>query len=362
MQIIEDRRALHRIPELEWDLPETMHYLHNALSGLSGRLFQPVPGALCAFFDFGRDTALAFRADCDALPICERSDVPYASTHAGKMHACGHDGHMAMLLEFARRIDRKQTLPNNILLIFQPGEESPGGAKRICDSGVLEQHRVTAVFGTHLWPGLEPGKIFCRENEQMSHASELTVDIYGKSSHLAKPDRGLDALAAGMEFYRRIRELERSLPPQVYRLLNFGKFSSGSARNAVSDHSHLEGSLRAFQDDVFEFLRQGIYDAAKAVEEATCCRVEIRMSEGYPAVMNPPELYQRIRSLVPFEALDEPCMTAEDFSWYQKFVPGLFFFLGLGDTPALHADHFDFDETILVKGADFFEKLAESEL
>lgn len=362
MQIIDDRRALHRIPELEWELPETMEYLQTALSGLSCRLFQPVPGALCAFFDLGRDSALAFRADCDALPICEKSTAPYASTHPGKMHACGHDGHMAMLLELARRISRKQNLPHNILLIFQPGEESPGGAKRICDSGVLGAHRVKAIFGTHLWPGLEPGKVFCRENEQMSHASELTVDIYGKSSHLAKPDRGLDALAAGMEFYRRIRALERDLPPECYRLLNFGKFSSGSARNAVSDHSHMEGSLRAFQDEVFEGLRQGIYDAARAVEEATACRVEIRMSEGYPAVMNPPELYHRIRALVPFEALEEPCMTAEDFSWYQKFVPGLFFFLGLGDTPALHADHFDFDESILVKGADFFEKLAELEL
>ena len=145
MQIIEDRRALHRIPELCWELPETMDYLHNALSGLNCSLFAPVPGSLCAWFDFGADSAIAFRADCDALPITELGTVSYASTHAGKMHACGHDGHMAILLELARRLGEKKVLSRNILLIFQPAEESPGGAKILCDTGLLENHKVEAV-------------------------------------------------------------------------------------------------------------------------------------------------------------------------------------------------------------------------
>lgn len=362
MQIIEDRRALHRIPELEWELPETMHYLKTALAGLNCRVFSPVEGALCAFFDFGQASSLAFRADCDALPIQEQGCPPYASIHPGKMHACGHDGHMAMILELARRVSRKKTLPQNILLIFQPGEESPGGAKRICDSGVLEAHHVKAIFAAHLWPGLEAGRIFCREKGQMSHASEVTVDIFGKSSHLAKPEHGLDALAAAVDFYSRVRTLEAGLPGDVFRLLNFGKFHSGTARNAISPHTHLEGSLRAFQDEVFDYLKNGVFQAGREVQDQSGCTVRIHMSEGYPAVINPPELYRAVRVRVPFEALDTPSMTAEDFSWYQRFVPGLLFFIGLGDVPALHSDNFDFDDTILVKGADFFEKLAEMSL
>lgn len=362
MQIIDDRRALHRIPELEWDLPKTMRYLSDALSPLSCRVFPPVEGALCAFFDFGKEESLAFRADCDALPIRERRECGFISTHPGRMHACGHDGHMAMLLELARRVSARESLPHNILLIFQPGEESPGGAQRICDSGVLAAHNVRAIFGIHLWPGLPAGELFCRENEQMSRASEVTVDIYGSSAHLAKPELGLDALAAAVDFYARARTLERELPPHIFRLLNFGKFRSGTARNAISEHTHMEGSLRAFQDEIFDQLRSGLIDAARTVEANTHCRVELHMNEGYPAVMNPPELYHTVREQVPFEVLDTPSMTAEDFSWYQKNVPGLFFFLGLGDTPALHADNFDFDDSILVKGADFFEKLAEISL
>ena len=138
MQITADRRALHQIPELELTLPKTMAYLAAVLEGLNCRVFSPMESALCAWFDFGRESAIAFRADCDALPIQEANDVPYASRHPGRMHACGHDGHMAILLELARRLSEKKDLPHNVLLLFQPGEESPGGGKLLCDTGVLE--------------------------------------------------------------------------------------------------------------------------------------------------------------------------------------------------------------------------------
>lgn len=359
MQIIDHRRALHRIPELQWELPKTMEYLKDALSGLNCATFAPVPGSLAAWFDFGADHAIAFRADCDALPIRECTGAPYASSHEGKMHACGHDGHMAILLELARRLSEKKTLPHNVLLIFQPAEESPGGAKILCDTGLLEKHKVSAVFGAHLWPTLEKGVVHTRVNELMSHACELTVDIYGKSTHIARPSAGLDATAAAAEFYRQMRALEASLPKDVYRLLNFGLFQSGTVRNALSAHAHMEGSLRAFQDEVFDHLRDGLYEIAARVEAETGCTVKITLGEGYPAVMNPREMVERVMAVAPVQLLEEPTMTSEDFSWYQRHVPGVFFFLGLGDVPALHSDHFDFDESILEKGADFFEKLAE---
>ena len=278
------------------------------------------------------------------------------------MHACGHDGHMAILLELARRLDKKTGLNNNILLVFQPGEESPGGAKELCAEGLFYQFPADAIFGLHLWPGLDKGRIFSRENELMSRSCEVNVDIYGRSAHIAKAAEGLDALAAATEFYRRATAMEQALPPQVFRLLKFGRMEAGTVRNALAAEAHLEGSLRAFQDEVFEGLRECLYRIGAEVGRETGCTVEISMSDGYPAVMNPPELYRKVKNHLAFGDLDAPSMTSEDFSWYQKQIPGVFFFLGLGDTPALHADNFCFDDSILVKGADFFEKLAEIEL
>ena len=358
MQIYADRHALHRIPELHKDLPETLAYLKKSLAALPCRVFSPCEGALCAFFDFGFDSAIAFRADMDALPITEKTGAEYASVHPGCMHACGHDGHMAILLELARRLSEKKA-KHNVLLLFQPAEETTGGAKDLCDSGVLREYNVKAVFGLHLWPGLEAGSIFSRKNELMARSCEVTVDICGKSSHIAKAAEGIDALMAGAEFYTKAMALERKVPDGIFRLLKFGKFQSGTVRNALSAHTHMEGSLRAFQDEVFFFLANGLTAIGNEMENKYGCTVKVHFSDGYPAVMNQEGLFDRVAKTVSFTELAEPYMTAEDFSWYQRSVPGMFFFLGLGDTPALHADTFDFDESLLLKGADFFEKLAE---
>jgi len=360
MQIYTDRHALHRIPELDKQLPQTLAYLRSVLTELKCSVFSPMEGSLCAFFDFGRETAIAFRADADALPIEEKTGAEYASVHPGKMHACGHDGHMAILLELARRLNAKNTLPHNVLLVFQPAEETTGGAKDLCDTGVFTEYCVQAIFGLHLWPGLPAGTVFSRKQELMARSCEVTVDVYGKSAHIAKASEGIDALMAGAEFYRRAVALERTLPEGIFRLLKFGKFHSGTVRNALSAHTHMEGSLRAFQDEIFHSLADGLDAIAAAVESEFSCTVKVHRNSGYPAVMNPSDLYDRVMKTVSFGVLEEPFMTAEDFSWYQKYLPGMFFFLGLGDTPALHADTFDFDESILTKGADFFEALAEN--
>lgn len=359
MKLIEDRRALHRIPELDRNLPETAAYLRSALAGLNCRVFSPMEGGLCAFFDFGNSRAIAFRSDADALPIQEKTGLDFASTHPGKMHACGHDGHMAILLELARRLSGKKNLPHNVLLVFQPAEETTGGARDLCATGVFEKYAVEAIFGLHLWPGLPEGVIASRKEELMARSCEVKVDVLGRSAHIARAEEGLDALAAGVAFYSRAMEMEGKLPKTVFRLLKFGKFESGRVCNALSDHTHMEGSLRAFQDEIFFSMRQALLDIAGAVERETGCTVRVDMNDGYPAVLNPAALYDRVRRVADFMELDKPAMTTEDFSWYQRSLPGMFFFLGLGDVPALHADNFNFDETILTKGADFFELLAE---
>lgn len=360
MQVVLDRRALHAMPELELELPRTAAYIRAGLEPLKCRVFSPLGHAVCAWFDFGKEDAIAFRADMDALPIPEETSLPFASRNPGVMHACGHDGHMAILLELARRLDKKENLPHNVLLIFQPGEESPGGAKALCETGILESHNVKAVFGLHLWPGLEKGIMHTRANELMSRGSELNVDIYGKSSHIGNAAAGIDATAAAVEFYRQMRQAEAELPPEIYRLLNCGKFQSGTVRNALSAHAHMEGSLRAFQDDIFEGLKNRLYAIAADVEQEFGCTVTVTLADGYPAVMNDPEMVAQVQKIAPVKLLEKPTMTSEDFSEYQRRVPGVFFFLGIGDTAALHATTFNFDEEILLKGAGYFEKLAEN--
>ena len=360
MQIIEDRRALHRIPELDRDLPKTLAYLKNSLEKLECRVFSPAEGALCAWFDFGAEKTLAFRSDADALPITEVSDRDYASTHPGRMHACGHDGHMAIALELARRMNGRKGMKRNVLILFQPAEETTGGARDLCETGIFNNYNVEAVFGLHLWPGVEAGAVYSRKGEMMSRSCEVHVRFTGKSAHIAKAYEGIDAMAAAVEFYRGVRAAEQALPADVFRVLNFGKFQSGAVCNAVAGEASLDGTLRAFRDDVFFGLAEQIRRIAGEVAKATGCAVEVSMGDGYPAVYNPPELYDKVQAAAPFRELEAPSLITEDFSWYQRYLPGMFFFLGTGDSPALHNDRFDFPEDVLLSGADFFEKIAEA--
>ena len=359
MKIFQDRQALHQIPELDRALPKTMEYIKTSLSGLNCQVFVPMEGVICAWFDFGKADSIAFRSDMDALPIQENTRLPFQSYHVGRMHACGHDGHMAILLELARRLSEKKDLPHNVLLVFQGAEETTGGARDLCATGLFKKYKVSAIFGIQLWPGLAKGELFCRKGEMMARSCEVKVDIYGKSAHIAKVNDGIDALAAGAEFYRRVTAMEGALPKKVLRLLKFGMFQSGTVCNALSGHTHMEGSLRAFQDDIFYTLRAGIVSIGKDIERSTGCSVSVYMNDGYPAVVNPSSLYNKVKELASFRELEQPAMLTEDFSWYQKTLPGLFVFLGIGDTPALHSDEFNFDENVLLKGVEFFETLAE---
>lgn len=197
------RRDLHQIPELDRQVPETLAYVEAALAPLPCRLFHPIPQALCAFFDGGKGDTIGFRAELDALPIQEAEGRGYGSRHPGCMHACGHDGHMAMLLGLAHAWEAvRDSLPHNLLLIFQPAEETTGGAADICSQGVLDDYGVSRIFGCHLWPGLPEGQAFARPGPMMARSSEVTLTIRGRSVHIANRQQGNDALLAGAEFLR----------------------------------------------------------------------------------------------------------------------------------------------------------------
>ncbi len=346
------RIALHRIPELDCHLPETAAYVRGVLSGLHCRVFSPWESAVCAYFDYGQPETVAFRSDMDALPICETTGLPFASQHPGKMHACGHDGHMAIVLALAEYLSHvKMRQARNVLLIFEPAEETTGGAKHICETGILEEYHVTRIYGLHLWPELEKGVVAARPGGQMARSCELTAEIEGRSAHVARWQEGRDALAAGLHFVADAYALAEGKTC----VLRFGRMESGSARNAVSDRTRLEGTLRCFDEALFAELWQRLEALARRVGEETGCAVRLTRSEGYPPVTNDPALLTEAKTRFPI-AEAAPSYTTEDFSEFQRRVPGVFFFLGTGG-PALHTPDFDFDPSVLDTGLALFEAL-----
>ena len=187
------RRDLHRIPELDFDLPQTIAYIEGVLAPLTCEVTYPCPSCVCAFFDAGAGAAhaTAIRADMDALPIAEATGAAFASTHPGKMHACGHDGHMAMTLAAATYVDRTireqpGAIKHNVLFVFQPAEETTGGAKTVCDSGVFERYGVDRIFGFHVWPDLPANTLASCSGPLLARSSETHIHIHGTSIHIAK--------------------------------------------------------------------------------------------------------------------------------------------------------------------------------
>ena len=266
---------------------------------------------------------------------------------------------MAVVLELARRLARRRDLPHNVLLVFQPAEETTGGARPICESGVFAQFHTRAIFGLHLWPDLPAGTVASIPGGMMCRSSEVTLAVTGQTAHVAKAAQGRDALEAAARWYLGALDLERQLPPDEPRLLKFGVLRAGDVRNALAGSARLEGTLRAFRDPVFDRLRQALEDLARQVAAGTGCRLALTFSQGYPAVWNPPDLLARVEAVCPVSRLDRPALITEDFSWYQRTLPGLFFFLGCGPAPALHAPDFQFDERVLARGADLFTRIAE---
>lgn len=360
------RRALHRIPELDDELPETLAYVRSVLEGLSCRVFSPCASTVCACFDLGRAETAVVRADMDALPIEEATGVPFASGHAGRMHACGHDGHMAMALAAAVWVDRAlaqgaaaaAVFPRNVLFVFQPAEETTGGAKRICESGVFSELAATRIFGMHLWPDLPAGHLASRPGALLARSSETTLQFHGVSSHIAKHREGRDALGAAARFVVGSKWLSRKLSQDEPMLVRFGRLEGGSVRNAVAGEARVEGSLRVFSDEMFDRARAELRTLAETAAGEEGCTFELVFSEGYPPVVNDEALFAEVACALPgLERVPEPLLIAEDFSFYQRALPGVFFLLGTGTGIPLHADAFDFDERVLLTGLAAYQRL-----
>ncbi|MDR1815680.1 MAG: amidohydrolase [Clostridiales Family XIII bacterium] len=378
-QLIAWRRDLHRIPELDDNLPKTRAYLWGVLEGLGAELRDLGPAGFTAYFAGDGAETTAFRADMDALPISEETGCAFASTHPGQMHACGHDGHMAMLLglaasraagcrPYSASQQNEQSLCRGglqppVLLIFQASEETTGGAKRICDTGVLRDYGVSRVYGLHLWPDRPLGEIVCRPKEFMAGTYVAEIDIHGRSAHIGEYWNGIDALAAGCQFVKEAYALEARLPDDTFRIVRFGTFQAGTTNNVVAERAVLTGAVRAFDEETFARIFEGFGGIAQGIDHDFCTETEIRYSEGYPPVINPPDLYAETRAKLESAGFawhepGEPMMQAEDFSYYQKEASGLYLHLGTGVDARLHTPDYDIDEAVLPVGLRLMQTLA----
>ena len=357
-RIISFRRSLHMIPELDFDLPKTRNFLLNVLDPLGFEIRDLGEAGFSVFVDAGQDETIAFRSDMDALPVEEPEGCPFRSIHEGQMHACGHDGHMSMLLGLAMMASASQEkMKKNCLLLFQAAEETNGGAELLCKSGILNDYDVKNIYGIHLWPGGTENTVSCRPREFMAGMSVLEIKIRGKQAHIANYTKGIDALEAGCTFVSKAYELEKTLPPEIFRLLRFGQFSSGTANNVLSGYTSLIGTVRTYDSGTFAFLIDGLNTIKTTIEEETGAIITIEYTEGYPPVINPPDLYEQTRDTLTkagfsWREQKKPSLHAEDFAFYQQELSGLYMYLAMGEGARLHSPEYEMNESVLITGTE----------
>jgi hippurate hydrolase len=362
--IVRWRRELHLIPELGLKEYKTAEYIRKEINQLGYESEVILETGTIVFINNGMKETLAFRSDIDGLEINEKNDIDFKSSHNGLMHACGHDGHMATMLEFLKRIKTIDNPRYNFLIIFQPAEESPGAAKDVVETGIFDKYNVKAIFGMHLMPFLEEGVIGCKSGPLMAQCGELDVDIYGKGSHAGLPHQGVDSIiiaSEAMSSYQNI--ISRKISPFSTAVLNIGMIKGGTARNSVASHCELHGTIRTYDESVFDYIVDSIDKVNKGLEINYNCSIKMTCPPMYPPVLNDESVYKRVCEITNynFKELKEPLMLAEDFAFYQKAIPGLFFFLGIRNEKyqsGLHTETFNFDEHVLYKAVDMFEKIA----
>ena len=367
--IIKNRRALHQIPETALEEFKTKEYLKNYLISIGLEPQEIVETGLFVYIE-GKDkeNCIAFRSDIDALNIKEETGAEFESKHIGKMHACGHDGHMTTLLAFAKYLTTIQPLEKSVLLIFQPAEESPGRAKDIVETGLLKKYNVKAIYGMHLFPELPEGTVASKEGPFFAQAALMTTTITGKSGHGAMPHKTIDPLMAFtkvVDGYQTI--VSRNLSPFDPGVVTIGKFCGGSAQNIIADTVNFWGTIRTFKEENTEFIIERIKEIHRGVELSYRVKIDEKIDIVYPPVVNDKELYKKfVETMKDMNYVEHEALTiSEDFAYYQKEVPGIFMLLGTrseekGFVHPLHSCHFNFDEKVLLKGVEAFARILES--
>ncbi|WP_203246528.1 M20 metallopeptidase family protein [Sporosarcina beigongshangi] len=357
-EMIRVRRHLHMHPELSHQEVETPAYISAYLNDLGIEVRQGVGGrGVVGRIRGGKPgKTIAFRADFDALPIQDAKDMPYSSTVEGVMHACGHDGHTAALLGFAKAMNAvKEQLSGDIILIHQFGEElPPGGALAMIADGCLEE--VDAIYGAHLQSTMDAGKVYVRDGYLQAGEDTIKIIVKGSGAHGAEPHNGADPILAASHIMVALQSIvSRNADPLKELVITIGKFHAGDADNVIPEQAVLEGTIRVFDKNIRALASKRLRDLAQAVGQGLGCHVEVIIEPGYDALWNHANQMDVVRGAATHVVGDQavvetqPIMPVEDFSYYLQKIPGAYFFVG-AKLPAAekvfphHHEKFDFHE------------------
>ena len=363
--IIEFRHTLHRIPEMAGAEFETSRAIRERLAGLDLEVLPPFLGTDVVAILHGRGPGrnVTLRADIDALRLNEETGVPYASCHEGRMHACGHDGHAAMVMGAAELLaSRRDSFNGSVRFVWQPGEENRAMGRDLVEAGALENPRADLVTALHGMPGLPVGVLALRDGAMMASCAHFKVTIRGRGGHSSRPHQAVDPVVAAAAVVVELQSVvSRRIDPQQAAVLSVCRIAGGELANVIPDEVVLEGTARALDMNVAAALESGLREVVDAVSRAhrTNCEIDYRLA--YPVTFNAPgptALARRvIRETVGgerFVELAESSMGAEDFAYYLQRYPGVYVKLGTGENcPALHNSKFDFPDAALAAGIEY---------
>jgi amidohydrolase len=369
------RHERHQTPELTWKETATAEAVATALDKIPGLKVQRGVAKLGVVATLKGDAGgptVALRADMDALPIEERTGVAYCSKHAGVMHACGHDGHMANLLGSAIVLSRlKSRLRGTVKFIFQPAEEGGAGARAMCDDGALKNPDVDMIFGLHGWPELEVGKVFVKDGPFMAAHAEVRLTVKGTGCHAAMPHLGTDQILASARLIDALQTVSsRIFAPVEPVALTIATIHAGKAFNVIPPEVAMTGSLRTVTKASEELAVRHIRTIAAGIAQATGTTIDVELLPSYPAVVNhaaPTAMLAQVAAQALGAAqvvrMPAPTMAAEDFAFFLERCPGSYFFLGVNDRgakgyPSLHDPHYDFNDKSLPTGMRVYAHLA----
>jgi len=359
-EVINNRRILHKIPELGNDLPKTRQFILDELAKLDVEVRENVgKNGISALLRGGKDgKTIAYRADMDALPITEISNCEYKSLHESAMHACGHDAHVALSLSVLKVLSSvKEEIEGNIKFIFQPAEETSGGAHDMIEDGVLENPKVDYIFGSHVWPNYETGKIGLRKGPIMAGSDIIEITIQGRGGHAAMPHEAINPVVIGSKIVSEIEAIKCYFVSALDKLvISVCTMNAGDVYNVIPHSAKLTGTVRCFSKEVQEEVIDRLQKVVKNIANIYDAKCELNYIKNYPPVINDTNVISSVINILSDSghegniiSIPDPSMGAEDFSFFLNKVPGAFFFIGTGNsdkntTYPLHNPSFNIDE------------------
>jgi hippurate hydrolase len=377
------RRDLHAHPELCYEEQRTADVVAAKLTewGIPVIRGLGVTGVVGVIRNGDSGRSIGLRADMDALPMQEVNTFPHASVHPGKMHACGHDGHTAMLLGAAKHLAEHRDFDGTVYLVFQPAEEGGAGAKRMIEDGLFEQCPMDAIYGMHNWPGIPFGHMSVTEGPLMASSNEFYLTVKGKGGHAAQPHKCVDPVMIGVQIAQSWQTIiSRRTSPLDTAVLSLTQFHAGTATNVIPDEAKLAGTVRTLSWQVLDMIEKQMEEVAVNTAAAFGAEAEFKFRRNYPPLVNHPEstrfAVEVMKAVVGPDKVDakvEPSMAAEDFAYFLQAKPGCYIFIGNGEGEhregghglgpcVLHNGSYDFNDQLLPVGASFWVKLVEASL